>query len=47
MTQQQGGLSIERLCELGRVSPATYCLYLKRAEPGAVDVGKTGTGNPL
>jgi putative transposase len=34
MTQQQGGIGIERLCELGRVARASYYRWWKRAAPG-------------
>ena len=33
MTQQQGGIGIERLCELGRVARASYYRWWRRAAP--------------
>lgn len=36
MTEQQGGLGIERLCELAGVSRATYYRHWKRATPTEV-----------
>jgi len=38
MTQQQGSLSIDRLCELTRVARASYYRYWKRVEPKPADV---------
>ena len=38
MTAQQGGISIQRLCELARVAPATYYRHWKRAAPQEADV---------
>ncbi len=38
MTQQQGGIGIERLCELSRVARSGYYRYWKRAAPPEADV---------
>jgi transposase InsO family protein len=38
MTQQQGGIGIERWCELSRVARASYYRYWKRAAPQEADV---------
>lgn len=37
MTQQQGEIGIERLCELGRVVRASYYRWWKRARPQPAD----------
>ena len=38
MTTQQGGMSVQRLCELSRVAPASYYRYWKRTAPQEADV---------
>jgi hypothetical protein len=38
MTQQQGELGIERLCELARISRAGYYRYWQHTAPAEVDV---------
>lgn len=37
MTQPQGGIGIERLCELSRIARASYYRYRKRAAPREAD----------
>lgn len=37
MTQQQGGIGIERLCEVSRVARASYYRYWRRAAPQDAD----------